>query len=151
LLEKISLGAPEPQPANLDSETVRRLAALGYIGASVQIKTKPAKDLADPKDKLEVYELIQQAGDLLNHEKYLEASQNLERALSLEPGTPQARLLLSTCYLELGRKAEAKKLLDDILKDDPNSVQALISLANILLEEGRDEDVISLSKKSPLA
>jgi len=148
LLEKISLGAPEPQPANLDSETVQRLAALGYIGASVKIKTKPAKDLADPKDKLEVYELIQQAGDLLNHEKYLEASQNLERALSLEPGTPQARLLLSTCYLELGRKAEAKKLLDDILKDDPNSVQALISLANILLEEGRDEDVISLSKKA---
>ncbi|PMP96657.1 MAG: hypothetical protein C0168_01720 [Candidatus Aminicenantes bacterium] len=148
LLEKIGSGAPEPQPANLDAETIRRLAALGYIGSSVKIKTKPEKNLADPKDKLEVYELIQQAGELINQEKYQEASQNLERALSLEPGIPQARLLLSTCEVELGKKAEAKKLLDDILRDDPNSIQALIGLANILLEEGRDEDVISLSKKA---
>lgn len=148
LVERISFGAPEPQAANLDSETVQRLAALGYIGASVKIKTRPAKDLADPKDKLEVYELIQQAGDFINHEKYGEAVGNLERALSLEPGIPQALLLLSTCYLELGKKEEAKKLLDEILRQDPNSLQALISLANILLEEGRDEEVISLSKKA---
>ncbi|MGB9893941.1 MAG: tetratricopeptide repeat protein, partial [Candidatus Saccharicenans sp.] len=148
LTEKISLGAPEPQAANLDSETVQRLAALGYIGASVKMKTKPAKELADPKDKLEVYELIQQAGDLINHEKYDQAVQNLEKALSLESGIPQAQLLLSTCYNELGKKAEAKKILDEILKEDPNSVQALIGLANILIEEGRGQDVISLCKKA---
>ena len=148
LVEKISLGAPEPQAANLDSETVERLAALGYIGASVRMKTRPGKELADPKDRLEVYELIQQAGDLINHEQYVQAAGNLERALSLEPGIPQARLLLSTCYQELGRKSEAKKLLDEILKEDPNSVQALIGLANILLEEGRADDVIALSEKA---
>jgi arylsulfatase A-like enzyme/predicted Zn-dependent protease len=148
LLEKISQGAPEPQAANLDAETVQRLAALGYIGASVKLKTRPAKDLADPKDKLEVYELIQQAGDLINHDKYQEAAGFLERALSLEPDIPQARQLLSTCYAELGRREEAKKLLDDILKGDPDSIQALIGLANLLLEEGQDEEVISLSKKT---
>ena len=148
IVEKISMGAPEPEAANLDSETLQRLAALGYIGSSVKVKTRPAKDLADPKDKLEVYELIQQAGDFLNHEKYSEAAANLEHALSLEPGIPQALLLLSTCYTELGKKEEAKKLLDEILRRDPNSIQALIGLANILLEEDRDEDVVSLSKKA---
>jgi arylsulfatase A-like enzyme/tetratricopeptide (TPR) repeat protein len=148
LVEKISMGAPEAQSANLDSETLQRLAALGYIGASVKVKTRPARDLADPKDKLAVYELIQQAGDFLNHEKYHEAAGNLERALSLESGIPQALLLLSTCYTELGKKEEAKKVLDEILRQDPNSIQALIGLANILLEEGRDEDVVSLSKKA---
>ncbi|MDH7494291.1 MAG: sulfatase-like hydrolase/transferase, partial [Candidatus Saccharicenans sp.] len=148
LLEEISLGAPEPQAASLDSETIERLAALGYIGASVQMKTRPAKELADPKDKLEVYELIQQAGDWINHEKYDQAMGNLERALSLEPGIPLARLLLSTCYVELGRKEEAKKLLDEILKEDPNSVQALIGLANILIGEGKTEDVVTLCKKA---
>jgi arylsulfatase A-like enzyme/Tfp pilus assembly protein PilF len=148
LVERISLGAPEPQAANLDSETIERLAALGYIGASVRMETRPARDLADPKDKLEIYELIQQSGDLLNHEKYSEAAQSLDKALSLEPGIPQAQLLLSTCYQELGRKEEAKKLLDEILKEDPNSVQGLIGLANILLGEGRAEEVISLCKKA---
>ena len=148
LVEKISLGAPEPQAANLDSETVERLAALGYIGASVRMKTRPARELADPKDKLEVYELIQQAGDLINREQYSQAARNLEKALGLEPGIPQARLLLSTCYLELGRREEAKSLLDEILKEDPNSVQALIGLANILLEEDRADDVVALSEKA---
>ncbi len=148
LTEKISFGAPEPQAANLDSETVERLAALGYIGASVRMETRPARELADPKDKLEVYELIQQAGDLINHEEYEQAAGNLEKALAREPGIPQARLLLSTCYTELGRRAEAKKILDEILKEDPNSVQALIGLANILLEEGRADDVVALGEKA---
>ncbi|MDI6699522.1 MAG: sulfatase-like hydrolase/transferase [Candidatus Saccharicenans sp.] len=148
LIEKISLGAPEPQAANLDSETVERLAALGYIGASVRMKTRPARELADPKDKLEVYELIQQAGDLINHEEYEQAAGNLEKSLAQEPGIPQARLLLATCYIELGRRAEAKHILDEILREDPNSVQALISLANILLEEGRADDVVALGEKA---
>lgn len=148
LLEEISLGAPEPQAASLDSETIERLAALGYIGSSVKMKTRPARELADPKDKLEVYELIQQAGDWINHEKYDQAVGNLERALNLEPGIPLARLLLSTCYVELGRKEEAKKLLDEILKEDPDSVQALIGLANILIGEGKTEDVVTLCKKA---
>ena len=148
LLEKISQGAPEPQAADLDAETVQRLAALGYIGASVKLKTRPAGELADPKDKLEVYELIQRSGDLINQDKYQEAAAYLERALSLDSAIPQARLLLSTCYAELGRRDEAKRLLDTILKEDPDSIQALIGLANLLLAEGRDEEVISLSKKA---
>ncbi len=148
LVEKISLGAPEPQAANLDSQTIERLAALGYIGASVAMKTRPARELADPKDKLEIYELIQQAGDLINHEKYEQAARSLERALSQEPGIPQARLLLATCYTELGRKADARRILDEILKEDPNSIQALIGLANILLEEGREDDVLALAQKA---
>ena len=148
LVEKISLGAPEPQAANLDSETIERLAALGYIGASVQMQTRPARDLADPKDKLEIYELIQKSGDLINHEEYSRAAEYLERALSLDPGIPQAQLLLSTCYQELGRNEAAKTLLDGILKEDPNSIQALLGMANILLGEGKAEEVISLCKKA---
>ncbi|MGB9836335.1 MAG: sulfatase-like hydrolase/transferase [Candidatus Saccharicenans sp.] len=148
LVEKISAGAPAPQPANLDAETMQRLAALGYIGAAIKMQTRPAKDLADPKDKLEIYELIQQSGDLINHDRYAEAAEKLERALSLEPSMPQARLLLATCYSELGRKGEAKQIYDGLLKEDPNSVQALIGLANILLEEGRGEDVLTLCRKA---
>lgn len=147
LLEKISSGAPEPQAANLDAETLQRLAALGYIGSAVRMKTRPAGDLSDPKDKLEIYELIQQSGDLINHEKYQEAAEKLEEALTSEPGIPQARLLLATCYTELGRRTEARKILDELLKEDPNSVQALIGLANILLEEGQSEDVLTLCQK----
>jgi arylsulfatase A-like enzyme/tetratricopeptide (TPR) repeat protein len=150
LMVETGRDAPAPRSANLDKETVERLAALGYIGAPAS-KPHPQRitqDLADPKDKLQVYEWVQQAGELLNLEKYGEAATALERALGADPKIPQALLLLATCYTELGRKDEAKARLDLILKDDANNIQALISLANILLAEGRKDDVKALCERA---
>ncbi len=106
IIRETSLNAPTPESANLDRETLERLAALGYIGAPVSRKSPPEKGggLADPKDKLHVYESVQQAGAHLNQEKYEEASQILEAVVREEKGIPQAHLLLATCYVELNRK-----------------------------------------------
>jgi choline-sulfatase len=150
VMAETSVGAPKPQAANLDKETMERLTALGYIGAPVAAKkaTAGAGPLADPKDKLGVFSAVSRAGELILDEKYTEAAGLLESALREEPGIPLALLLLSTCYTNLGRKEEAKAKLDIILKDDPESVQALISLANILLDEKRDDDVVALCKRT---
>lgn len=149
LIEQTSSQAPQPEAANLDQETLQRLAALGYIGAPVSKKSTKSKekDLADPKDKLHIYQSVQQVGELINHEKYDQCVQILESVLQEEPKIPQALLLLATCYTELDRKEEAKAQYDLILKDDPNSIQALIGMANLLLKEGRKEDVIALCQQ----
>ena len=56
LMAETSRGAPEPEAANLDKETVERLAALGYVGAGPARKAAdPSRPLADPKDKLTVF------------------------------------------------------------------------------------------------
>ncbi len=150
LIEESSLEAPKPEAANLDMETVERLAALGYIGAPVAKKSakKGERGLADPKDKHHIYESVQRVGELINNEKHQESAQILESVLQEDPAIPQAMLLLATCYVELGRNDEAKAQYDFILKDDPNSIQALIGLANILLKEGKKEDVIALCKQT---
>ncbi|MCJ7486405.1 MAG: sulfatase-like hydrolase/transferase [Candidatus Aminicenantes bacterium] len=150
LMTETSLGAPTPQAANLDKETMERLSALGYVGAPVSAKKASGGSgpLADPKDKLLVFMDVSRAGELILSEKYQEAASALESALREDPNIPQALLLLATCYTELGRNEDAKAELDIILKEDPESVQALISLANILLEEGKTEDVIALCKRT---
>ncbi|MBE3129441.1 MAG: sulfatase-like hydrolase/transferase [Acidobacteria bacterium] len=150
LMTATSIGAPTPQAANLDKETMERLSALGYVGGPVSAKkaSGEAGPLADPKDKLPVYRSVTRAGELLLEEKYDEAAAELESALRDDPTIPQALLLLSTCYVELGRAEDAKTKLDILLKEDPESVQALISLANILLQEGKTEDVIALCKRT---
>ncbi|NIM90944.1 MAG: sulfatase-like hydrolase/transferase [Candidatus Aminicenantes bacterium] len=150
IIEQSSLEAPKPEAANLDNETVQRLAALGYIGAPVARKPSSGKgeELADPKDKLRIYVSVQQAGELINKEEYDQGVRILESVLREEPLIPQARLLLATSYFELDRKEEAKEQYDFILKNDPKSVQALIGLANVLLEEGKKEDVIALCKQT---
>lgn len=150
LIEETSRGAPTPQAANLDKETVERLAALGYVGTPVAAKKASAAGgtLADPKDKFTVFQKVTAAGEMVLEDRYTEAAELLKSALGDEPAIPQALLILSTCYVEMGRKDEAKATLDILLKDDPENVQALISLANILLEERKNEDVIALCKRA---
>jgi tetratricopeptide (TPR) repeat protein len=141
--------APEPESANLDKETLESLAALGYIGAPVGTHgSTPGKALADPKDKLGPFTTVQRAGELLVEDKYAEAAKELEPVLREEPEMPQARLMLATCYAELGRTPEAKAQFDRVLKDDPRSVQGLIGLASVLRDEGRTDDVIALCKRT---
>ncbi len=150
LITETSHGAPTPQAANLDKETMERLSALGYVGTPVAARkaSGAAGPLADPKDKFMVFQKVTAAGDLVLNDKYVEALGLLESALAEEPGIPQAMLVLSTCYKELGRREEAKSMLDMVLRDDPENVQALVSLANILLDEGKDDDVLALCKQA---
>jgi len=150
LMEETARDAPTPQAANLDKETIERLSALGYIGAPVATKKASggAGPLADPKDKFPVFQAVTSAGAMVLEQKYAEAAVKLESALQEEPMIPQALLVLSTCYVELGRTEEAKAKLDLLLKEDPENIPALISMANILLEEKKDEDVITLCKQT---
>ncbi len=150
LIDETSRGAPEPQAANLDKDTIERLAALGYVGTPVRARTAAASGgaLADPKDKFPIFQKVTGAGEMVLEDKYAEAAELLEAALAEEPGIPQALLVLSTCYENLGRIEESKAMLDIVLKDDPENIQALISLANILLEERRDDDVLALCKRA---
>lgn len=149
LIAETSRGAPTPQAANLDKETMERLTALGYVGAPVAARKSSGRGpLADPKDKLPVFLAVTSAGEMVLEEKYAEAAARLESALKEEPMIPQALMILSTCYVELGRSEEAKAQLELILKEDPESIPALISMANILLEERKNEDVIALCRRT---
>lgn len=151
LMAETSRGAPKPQAANLDKETVERLAALGYIGAP-ENRDKPSGassgPLADPKIKLPIYESIQLAGESIMRNDYAQAARKLEDALGLDPNVPQALLMLSTCYTELGREEEAKARLEQVLRMDPESIQAMINLARILRKQKKNEDVIALCQKT---
>ena len=150
LVETTGRGAPAPQAANLDRDTMERLTALGYVGAPVAARKAAgaAGPLADPKDKFMVFQKVTAAGELVTADRYSEAVPLLESALAEEPGIPQALLVLATCYSELGRRDDAKSMLDAVLREDPENVQALISLANILLDEHKDDDVIALCKQA---
>ncbi len=149
LAEETSRNAPEPEAANLDRETVQRLAALGYIGTGT--RSTPASAgaaLADPKDKLDVFNAVQRAGELMSGDEYAQAAQVLEDAVRKEPEMPQAMLMLGSCYTELGRRKEARARFDEVLKRDPKSVQALIGMANVLMEDGLTGDVVTLCKRT---
>lgn len=144
-MEDSSKGAPEQEAANLDSDTLQRLANLGYVGAPVSRKT--GKSLADPKDKLDVFNKISLSVEYSNRENYDKAAELLQEVLKMDPRNPQARLQLASAYIKTKRPEAAKVLLDQVLKDDPNNVKALITLANVLSAEENYTDVIALCHK----
>jgi tetratricopeptide (TPR) repeat protein len=149
LVAETSRDAPAPESADLDKETVARLAALGYVGAAVAARV-PADgaSLADPKDKLRVFTAVQEAGEMLVKDDYAAAARTLESALREDPKMPQALLMLGGAYSELGRNDDAKAQFDRVLKDDPKSVQALVGMASVLMKEGRTGDVVALCKRT---
>jgi arylsulfatase A-like enzyme/tetratricopeptide (TPR) repeat protein len=148
LMAESSQGAPAPEAADLDQETRERLAALGYVGAPVASRAVGDEAGADPKDKLRVFEAVQQAGEMIVHDRYADAAQTLEGALKEDPKMPQALLMLGGAYTQLGRRAEAKAQFDRVLKDDPKSVQALVGLASLLMQEGKTAEVVALCRQT---
>ena len=146
IVTETSAGAPAPNTANLDSETLERLAALGYVGAPVVTKPGDSNVLVDPKDRLAVHEAINKAGELSNNDQHAESAKLLEQVIRDDPGNPQARLLLAGNYVELKRPDEATGLLHSLLQEDPKNLRALVSLANILQDEGKSQEVIQLCK-----
>jgi tetratricopeptide (TPR) repeat protein len=151
LMTETSKDAPTLQAANLDKDTMERLSALGYIGAPVTRKKSAgdrSRPLADPKDKLKIFEAVTRAGGLIMNERYDAAVELLESALRENPTITQGLLLLATCYVHLGRRDEAKANLDVILKEDPENIQGLIALADILVGDGKNEDAVALCKRA---
>jgi choline-sulfatase len=153
ILEKLIVdtgrNAPKTEAADLDQETIRRLATLGYVGSGAPAKAAPSgAKLADPKDKIAIFEAVSKSSELTFREKFAEAATLLEDVLKNDPEVVQARLVLSNAYIKLKRPSDAKTQLDAVLKQDANHVQALILMASILRDESRYEDMISLCQKA---
>jgi len=146
LREEGAKDAPAPQEANLDGETMRALASLGYVGGSVD--TGDSEVRADPKDMLEVYDEIGVAAGTMGQGDHAGAVKRLEAVLGKDPGNPQARFLLAGGYEKLGRVAEARTILDGVLKEDPENLRALIAMAGILAKAGERELTIAICKRT---
>src|SRR5262245_51735371 len=78
LMTATSRGAPTPEAANLDRETMARLASLGYVSSPTPAKKAGSSPLADPKDKLTVFAAVQRAGELMVQDEHASAAQALE-------------------------------------------------------------------------
>ena len=140
--------APKTQEANMDEETMRKLASLGYLGGGSASATGDDADLADPKDKMHLFDSVGYAAHFIAQDDYRKAADVLETVLNDDPKIPQAQLLLVSAYRKTGRTDKAQAILDDYLKQDPGNTRALIAMAEILQEKGKGEDVIAICRKA---
>lgn len=118
-----------------DSEALRRLESLGYVG-SVHRAAVDGGQLPDPKDMMPVVHAIDAADNLANAGRLQEALAMIEPVVASFPEDPKALLSLGKIYLHLNRLPEAERTFLRANEIRP-SARLCILAAQIMLADMR--------------
>lgn len=150
-LEKLikRFSSPEGQSAemaNIDHESLIKLQTLGYIGAFHNLaksnKEKSGKPLADPKDRIEIYNEIKLTQFLVSEEKYDLAENKIRKVLAQDPSILEARYLLGHLLSKQKRYEEAIKEFQLALDVDAEYYEAIFGLALAYKENKQVKEAI---------
>ncbi|HEX8172297.1 MAG TPA: sulfatase-like hydrolase/transferase [Thermoanaerobaculia bacterium] len=125
-------------PSAVDPEEAAKLAALGYLGSTVQ--TKPGEVLPDPKDQIPTFQDIGHAFTAFRDGKFEESLAVTTRLLASNPRMLDLYDLKSKLLARLGRPAEAIEAGKAALRLSPNASNIAIDVAGLLLESNQLED-----------
>jgi len=138
-------------PRPIDAETEERLAALGYVAGSVNLKKLDEPARGDPKDKIELYNLLKEASSLSIEGHVEEAIATVKQALATDPEIVEGHMLLGNLYKKMKRPQDAIAAYRDALALDNDHQNALFSLALAYKDEGRlDEARIGFERAREL-
>ncbi len=130
--------------ADLDEETLARLAALGYVAGQggVAVADEAAVPRADPKDKIALHHAIMTAQSALGAGEREAARRQLERVLAQDPGILDAHQMLGSIAAQEERWDEALAAFQRALALDPEHKASLFGLANAYRRLGRHDEAL---------
>lgn len=125
-------------PAAVDPEDAAKLAALGYLGSTVQ--TKPGEVLPDPKDQIPTFQRIGRAFVLFRDKKYPESLELTQELLTENPRILDLYDLKSKVLTKLGRIDEAIENARAGLRLSPNAMNLAFDASELMLEQKQLDD-----------
>jgi protein O-GlcNAc transferase len=127
--------APKVLP---DPGLQERLAALGYVATDSTSSAMPGikETDADPKDKVEVVNLLHRAEMAKEDSRFQEAVPLLEKVIALEPELPITYLQLGTALTSLKRYEKAVPVLRKAVELRPDLTVPRYQLGSALFETG---------------
>ena len=146
LRDRFTAAAPTDQPApDVDPEVRARLAALGYIGSFVATSASPRTERADPKDKIELFNLMNAAQEISKEKEdsFEEATTLLRKVTSADPDVIDAWFMLGNQYFKARRFDEAIGYFKKSLELKPDYDLALINMANSYRALGKDDAALA--------
>jgi arylsulfatase A-like enzyme/Tfp pilus assembly protein PilF len=130
-----------PERKGLDPETLQRLAALGYVGNVADVD--PDAVLPDPKDKIELFGLMNAAKNAGQADRMDEAIAKMRAVLARDPGIMDAHLTLGNWLAKAGRPEEAIESFKHALSLKPDDEVAMLNLANAYRARGKPDDALA--------
>ena len=140
-----SSAQPKSQAVEIDPDAKARLAALGYVGSFVASLPEDGSraGLADPKDKVHLFNKITAARDLGKDESELPAAMAmLEAVLKEDPKVIDAWFTLGNMAARRGRQEEAIGHFKRALALKPDDEEAVINLSHAYRKMGRDDHAL---------
>jgi choline-sulfatase len=152
--EKTSNTAAAPKSvANPESQA--KLVALGYMGSGSAVATANGGAVAgvDPKDKIEIGNLVSQANFLLEDWRFDDAIPLLQKIIAREPGMATLYTKLGMSQMILGRPEAAVPPLRKVVELNPDSPDGYFNLGNAMMRAKDYEGALAqykiLSQKDP--
>lgn len=121
-----TIGAAAPENAEADPTLLKSLRSLGYVAVSTgTITDASGRALPDPKDRIQVYELVSAALTDEEQKHYAESLRKLQEAEKTGPHSRTIRFLMASEYFHLNDFPHAAVYYQSVLDLDPkNSVAA---------------------------
>ena len=143
-LEQRMPAAPLKAAVEVDPDARERLAALGYVGTFAAARTPDRAGLADPKDKIQLFNLMTRARETARHDTPSdEGLHALERVVAQDPKVIDAWFMLGNEY---SRRRPFTRAIDQFtraLELEPDYDLAVINMANAYRALGRDREAIA--------
>jgi arylsulfatase A-like enzyme/cytochrome c-type biogenesis protein CcmH/NrfG len=149
MIREYTPGTELAEKTGLDPALMERLKSLGYAGFSGggDPKVKSA-DLPDPKDRIQVYELISEGMAASQHGQYQESIEKLNAALATEPNSVSVHYLLGLDYYRIQDFAKAIDHLQAVIARSPDYALAVYQLGLCYAKAGNMPDAILNLKRA---
>jgi arylsulfatase A-like enzyme/Tfp pilus assembly protein PilF len=128
---------------DVDPDARARLAALGYVGTFVAAAPADRASLADPKDKIELFNLLMTARERLHDAHDFDGGlKALQEVLAKDPRVIDAWLLVGNEYSRRREFSQALDCYKRALALKPDYDLAVFNMANVYRTLGRDDDAL---------
>ena len=135
LRDKTSSYHEAPEKASLSSDQTANLAALGYAGGNASASPDPLQG-ADPKDKIEISNILHTGMIAVEDGRYAEAIPLLQHVLEDSPAITAAQGQLGIALARVKRYPEAIVALRKAVQLLPDAVEPQYELGLALFETG---------------
>ncbi len=130
------------QPGAIDDQAHEKLAALGYVGAFSGPVTQDPMTLPDPKDKIDLFNLIASARQDSLEGNAESAIEKFKKTVEQDPKIIDAHFMLGNEYYRKKSYEEALDSFKKALELKPDYDFAMINLANTYRKMGKTEEAL---------
>lgn len=139
-IKKFSENARELDVRKIDEETREKLAALGYIGSFTDSSKLEGKTLANPREKIVVFNELSRAREMGMSGNPEEAIKIIQSIIATDPEINDAYFALGNIYFKEGRFKDAIASFEQSLERKPDDTFTVINIANSFQRMGRPEE-----------